>query len=76
MQPYFGANPGRERGFAGDFAANSGLVDRIRVTGSAQMTTTRTHATATRIANVPEYRLTHRRVPPSVLSSRQKVKVH
>ena len=76
MQPHFGANRGRKRGFAGDCAANSGLVDRIRVTGSAQMTTTRTHATATRIANVPEYRLTHRRVPPSVLSSRQKVKVH
>ena len=33
MQPYFGANPGRERGFAGDFAANSGLVGRIRAAG-------------------------------------------
>jgi len=29
MQPRFGSNPGRERGFAGDCAANSGLVGRI-----------------------------------------------
>ena len=33
MQPNFGANRGWKRRFAGDCAANSGLVDRIRRPG-------------------------------------------
>ena len=33
MQPHFGANPCRKRGFAGDFAAESGLVGRIARSG-------------------------------------------
>ena len=39
MQPHFGANRGRERGFAGDFAAESGLMGRIRVSGVPRMDT-------------------------------------
>ena len=33
MQPHSGANRGRKRGFAGDCAAGTGLVGRIRAAG-------------------------------------------
>ena len=57
MQPHFGANPGRERGFAGDFTAESGLLGRILASGSTgrhaeKRPTPQTHVPQEAAANV------------------------
>ena len=65
MQPHFGANRGRGRGFAGDCAAGTGLVGRIRAAG-VPPTSPPTPSRCT-----PRHCCMRRRVPPQT-SSRSK----
>ena len=58
MQTNFGANRGRKRRFAGDCAANSGLVDRIHVSGvpGGRHITRRGGPPQSTTSNIAEYR--------------------
>ena len=70
MQPHSVANRGRKRRFAGDCAANSGLVDRIHVSGvpGGRHITRRGGPPQSAAA---EYHIKHRRVPPTSRAQNQ-----